>query len=232
MPEGRLCWPVISVLDAVAAEHPDALLAEYAAWVEERTGRRHSSAALCQTARAARVASKEKSLHASEQDRDDVQADRGAWCAAQPTLAAEDLIFLDESGVDTAMVRRYARAREGGRAVAAAPAGHWRRLTLLGALGVDGLVAMMTVPRATDTEVFLAFVEQVLLRRSTAAPIPSSCSTGSPPTAARACWAPWPHRRRGPLPAGLLARLQSNRAVLVEDQDSSAQHCSLLSRGN
>jgi transposase len=114
-------------------------------------------------ASAARLASKEKSLHASEQERDDVQADRAAWCAAQPSLTAEDLIFLDESGVDTAMVRRYARAREGGRAVAAAPAGHWRRLTLLGALGVGGLVAMMTVPRATDTEVFLAFVEQVLL---------------------------------------------------------------------
>jgi transposase len=114
-------------------------------------------------ASAARLASKEKSLHASEQERDDVQADRAAWRASQPTLAAEDLIFLDESGVDTAMVRRYARAQDGQRAVAAAPAGHWRRLTLLGALGVDGLVAMMTVPRATDTEVFLAFVEQVLL---------------------------------------------------------------------
>ena len=114
-------------------------------------------------ASAARLASKEKSLHASEQERDDVQADRAAWRATHPTLAAEDLIFLDESGVDTAMVRRYARAQDGHRAVAAAPAGHWRRLTLLGALGVDGLVAMMTVPRATDTEVFLAFVEQVLL---------------------------------------------------------------------
>jgi transposase len=114
-------------------------------------------------ASAARLASKEKSLHASEQERDDVQADRAAWCASQPTLAVEDLIFLDESGIDTAMVRRYARAQDGGRAVAAAPAGHGRRLTLLGALGVDGLVAMMTVPRATDTKVFLAFVEQVLL---------------------------------------------------------------------
>lgn len=37
----------LAVLDAVAAEHPDALLAEYAAWVEERTGRRHSPPALC-----------------------------------------------------------------------------------------------------------------------------------------------------------------------------------------
>ena len=61
------------------------------------------------------------------------------------------------------MTRRYARAQGGARAVGAAPAGHWRRLTLLGALGAEGLVAMMTVARATDTEVFLAFLEQVLL---------------------------------------------------------------------
>jgi transposase len=37
----------LAVLDTVAAKHPDALLVEYAAWVEERTGRRHSPAALC-----------------------------------------------------------------------------------------------------------------------------------------------------------------------------------------
>ena len=73
------------------------------------------------------------------------------------------MIFLDESGIDTAMTRRYARAQGGRRAIGRAPAGHWRRLTLPGALGREGLVAMMTVPRATDTEVFLAFVEQVLL---------------------------------------------------------------------
>lgn len=60
------------------------------------------------------------------------------------------------------MTRRYARARDGARAVGAAPAGHWRRLTVLGALGLDGVVALMSVPRATDTEVFLAFLEQVL----------------------------------------------------------------------
>lgn len=47
--------------------------------------------------------------------------------------------------------------------VSAAPAGHWRRLTLLGALGADSLVAMMSMARATDTAVFLAFLDQVLL---------------------------------------------------------------------
>lgn len=76
---------------------------------------------------------------------------------------AGDLIFLDESGVDTAMVPRYARARHGQRAVDHAPAGHRRRLTVLGALGLGGLEAIMTVPRATNGAVFLAFVERVLL---------------------------------------------------------------------
>lgn len=109
------------------------------------------------------LASKEKSLHASEQTREDVQADRAAWREGQAALAGDDLIFLDESGVDTAMVRRYSRAPGGQRAVGDAPAGHWRRLTLLGALGINGVVAVMTIPRATDTEVFLAFVQQVLL---------------------------------------------------------------------
>jgi transposase len=109
------------------------------------------------------LASKEKSLHASEQEREDVQADRTAWREGQAALPSEDLIFLDESGVDTAMTRRYSRAQGGQRAVGDAPAGHWRRLTLLGAIGAGGLVATMTIPRATDTEVFLAFVEKVLL---------------------------------------------------------------------
>lgn len=43
------------------------------------------------------------------------------------------------------------------------PGGHWKRLTLLGALAADGLVAAMTVVAATTTQVFLAVVQQALL---------------------------------------------------------------------
>jgi transposase len=41
----------LPVLDELAAAPPDALLAEYAAWMEERTGRRHSLPALCRALR-------------------------------------------------------------------------------------------------------------------------------------------------------------------------------------
>ena len=73
------------------------------------------------------------------------------------------LVFLDESGVDTAMTPTYARAPRGQRALGRVPGGHWKRLTILGALAADGLVAAMTVAAATTTQVLLAFVQQVLL---------------------------------------------------------------------
>ena len=72
-------------------------------------------------------------------------------------------MFVDEAGVTTNMSRTYARAPRGQRACGAAPAGRWRRLTVLGALGADGVAAAMTIERATDTAVFLAYLDRVLV---------------------------------------------------------------------
>ena len=72
-------------------------------------------------------------------------------------------MFLDECGVDTRMTRAYGRAPRGRRAAGTVPWGHWKRLTVLGALALDGVVAAMSIAAATGTRVFLAFVEQVLI---------------------------------------------------------------------
>ena len=61
------------------------------------------------------------------------------------------------------MVRACGRAPEGERAYGTAPAGTWRRLTVLGALGADGVAGVMSIERATDTAVFLAFLDHVLI---------------------------------------------------------------------
>src|SRR5919107_1499413 len=92
-------------------------------------------------------------------------AERGDATLAELAAGRLDpagLIFVDESGIDTRMTRRFARARRGERARGAVPAGRWRRLTLIGALGLGGLAAVMTVAAQTTTAVFRAFVEQVL----------------------------------------------------------------------
>jgi transposase len=110
------------------------------------------------------LAAQKKTLRAAEQERADVAEERAAWRAevAAGRLDPADLIFVDESGIDTRMTRRFARAKRGARARGAVPFGRWRRLTLVGALGLGGLVAVMSVAAPTDLAVFRAFVEQVL----------------------------------------------------------------------
>ena len=103
-------------------------------------------------------------MHASEPTRPDVAAARDAWRAEVcAEIDPARLVFLDESGVDTTMTPTYARAPEGQRALGRAPGGHWKRLTILGAMALSGLVAVMTVAAATTTDVFLTVIQQVLL---------------------------------------------------------------------
>ena len=74
----------------------------------------------------------------------------------------ERLIFLDESGVTTSMTRLRARCVGGRRIHEATPGGHWKIMTVLGAMSLRGMIATMTIEEATDADIFLAFVEQVL----------------------------------------------------------------------
>ena len=72
-------------------------------------------------------------------------------------------MFVDEAAVTTAMVRARGRAPKGQRAYGTAPAGTRRRLTVLGALGAGGVAGAMSIERATDTAVFLAYLDQALI---------------------------------------------------------------------
>jgi transposase len=90
-------------------------------------------------------------------------AEREAYRQQMNTLIAERLVFLDESGVTTKMARTHARAPRGQRAYGSIPLGSWQRLTVLGALACDGLVATMSIEASTSTSVLLAYLEQVLV---------------------------------------------------------------------
>ena len=78
-------------------------------------------------------------------------------------VAPERLVFLDECGVLTNMVRLHGRSPRGTRACASAPFGHWTRVTVLGALGAEGIVGAMGVEAATGAAVFHAYLDEVLL---------------------------------------------------------------------
>jgi transposase len=109
------------------------------------------------------LGAEEKTLRAAEQDREDVAEARARWRAELAGIDPARLIFVDETGIDTRMTRAYARAARGRRAPGKVPWGRWERLTVIGALALDGLVASMSVAAATGTAVFRAFAEQVLI---------------------------------------------------------------------
>jgi transposase len=60
------------------------------------------------------------------------------------------------------MTRLYARSVAGQRIHEATPGGHWKIMTILGAMSLRGMIATMTIEEATDGDIFLAYVEQVL----------------------------------------------------------------------
>jgi transposase len=92
-----------------------------------------------------------------------VRAQREAW--RQQTAAVERgrWVFLDESGTHTSLTRLYGRTFDGQRLVDATPQAHWSTTTLLSAMRLDGAVAAVTVPGATDGDVFTTYVQQALV---------------------------------------------------------------------
>jgi transposase len=72
------------------------------------------------------------------------------------------LVFIDETGVNTKMARRYGRAPVGQRCPSAEPHGHWQSSTFLAALRHDRITAPFFIEGAVDAEVFTAYLEHVL----------------------------------------------------------------------
>ena len=60
------------------------------------------------------------------------------------------------------MTRLRGRAPLGQRLIAKVPHGHWQTTTLIGALGIEGMRCSTVVDGAVNSDVFEAFVEQVL----------------------------------------------------------------------
>jgi transposase len=61
------------------------------------------------------------------------------------------------------MTRLYGRVLGGQRLVDSAPHGHWCTTTILSSIRLDGTTAAMVIEGPTDTAVFRAYVENVLI---------------------------------------------------------------------
>jgi transposase len=79
----------------------------------------------------------------------------------------EQLVFLDESGANLSMCRRYARGFGGGRVKMAAPFDRGKTFSIIGAVNTEGVVAALYGEWATDGNIFFQFIENVLAPKLT-----------------------------------------------------------------
>ena len=75
----------------------------------------------------------------------------------------EDLVFVDESGVNRAMTRTHARSLRGTRAYGSAPRNWGDNVSVLGALTWHGTLEPMCINGSTTGPVFLSFLDHFLV---------------------------------------------------------------------
>lgn len=144
-------------LRGLVRESPDATLER----LRQRLGIAGSIMIVWRGLKALGITREKKTPHAAERDRPDVRRKRRSFRRAVEPIAPGRLVFVDETGVTTAMTPAYGRAPRGERVVAAAPAS-WESVTLIAAVGLDGVRAPMAVPGAVNAATFQAYVDQVL----------------------------------------------------------------------
>jgi DDE superfamily endonuclease len=73
-------------------------------------------------------------------------------------IETENLIFIDEAGVNQSMTRNYARAEQGQRAHGSKPYHRGRNLTMIAALAMSAVIATLTFFGSNDILTFLFYV--------------------------------------------------------------------------
>jgi hypothetical protein len=74
------------------------------------------------------------------------------------------LVFIDETAVSTNLVRLRGRAPRGVRVIGTVPLGAWETITFVAGLRHNKMTAPMVVEGAMTGEMFLAYVQQCLVR--------------------------------------------------------------------
>jgi hypothetical protein len=82
--------------------------------------------------------------------------------AAQEHIPPDKVVFIDGTWAKTNLTRTDGRSPLGTRMLAKVPAGRWQTTTFQGAMRDEGFIPPLTVERAINGPLFLAWVEQCL----------------------------------------------------------------------
>jgi transposase len=145
-------------LRTLVEQTPDATLEA----LKQELGVTGSKMIICRALQKLGLPLKKKSKHASERDTPEVEKKRREFREEVAPIEPGRLVFVDETGVTTAMTPAYGRAPRGERVEASAPAS-WESVTVIAAMGLDGVRAPLAFPGSVNAATFESYVEQVLV---------------------------------------------------------------------
>ncbi len=96
-----------------------------------------------------------------------MQAARAVWRKRQNWLGKHpekigNLVFIDETSLNTKMARLRGRCLKGQRMVASIPHGHWKTMTFIAGLRCDRLIAPWIIDGPMNADIFEQYIETQL----------------------------------------------------------------------
>lgn len=106
---------------------------------------------------------KKKTLRSSQCATHRVQKLRCEYWEQVKGIDPENLVFLDETGVELGLTRTHARSPQGSRVYDLKPFYRGARVTVVGAISLKKIIALMTLNGALDGKAFEVFIERCLV---------------------------------------------------------------------
>ena len=97
-------------------------------------------------------------MHPTEKESERVQRERTEYWSRIEGIEAENMVFIDESGVHLGMTRTHARAPKGRRAHGDAPSRRGKNVSIVGAICMAGILCFQSIMGAFNTLTFDAFM--------------------------------------------------------------------------
>jgi hypothetical protein len=163
----------------------------------------------------------QKKSKVAQEERDEEA--RGLWRWLASHFDARRLVFVDQSGFHTSMMRLRARAPKGERASGKVPRNRGKNTTLIAAITLQGAMGeSMTIEGATDAEAFEAYVEHFLAPSLSEGQVVVLDGLGAHRTERKSERARASQRGRSSVLAFLLTRSKPHRRGFQQDQEHSA----------
>lgn len=145
------------LVEALVKAQPDLTLGELCQALEEKASIKVSEPTMCRVLKQLNFTRKKKSLHPEEKGSERVQGLRRDYWDDIRDVRVQDLVFVDESGVNLGLMRLFAWAVQGRRAYDKKP-NQGKNISVVAGLSLAGVVASAVILGAFDGLSFEAFV--------------------------------------------------------------------------